>query len=71
MKFFKGMHRFMPTLVKMDGFRVTEVPVKHHPRTRGMTKYGVWNRVFRTFVDLLVVRWMKKRAVNIDYRELS
>lgn len=61
LKLFEGMHRFMPTLIKMEGFTVTEVPVSNHPRCAGQSKYGVWNRVFVSFYDLLAVRWMKKR----------
>jgi glycosyltransferase involved in cell wall biosynthesis len=62
-KLFEGMHRFLPTLIKMEGYRVIEVPVSHHPRTAGDSKYGVWNRVFKSFVDLLAVRWMKNRRL--------
>ncbi|PYO01320.1 MAG: glycosyltransferase [Candidatus Rokuibacteriota bacterium] len=61
LKFFDGMHRFLPTLVKMEGFTVTEIPVTHHPRLAGRSHYGVWNRVFASFYDLLAVRWMKQR----------
>ncbi len=67
---YKGMHRFMPTLVKMRGFKVMEVPVSHHPRYAGKAKYGVWNRMFRAFVDLLAVRWMKKRHLIYHATEL-
>ena len=52
LKFFKGMHRFLPTLVKIEGFTVTEIPVRHNPRAGGQTHYGVWNRVFATIYDL-------------------
>ena len=67
---YKGMHRFMPTLVKMRGFKVMEVPVSHYRRYAGKAKYGVWNRIFRAFVDLLAVRWMKKRHITYHAREL-
>jgi dolichol-phosphate mannosyltransferase len=67
---YDGMHRFMPTLVKMRGFKVTEVPVSHQKRQAGKAKYGIWNRMFKAFVDLLVVRWMKKRHFNCPAREL-
>ena len=60
-KFFKGMHRFLPTLFKIEGFTVTEIPVSNNPRFAGQTHYGVWNRLFASFYDLLAVRWMKKR----------
>ena len=64
LKFFKGMHRFMPTLIKMEGFTVTEIPVTSNPRFAGQSHYGVWNRLFASFYDLLAVRWMKKRMVK-------
>lgn len=60
-KFFKGMHRFLPTLFKIEGFTVTEIPVTNNPRFAGQSHYGVWNRLFASFYDLLAVRWMKKR----------
>jgi glycosyltransferase involved in cell wall biosynthesis len=61
---FTGMHRFFPTLVKMRGYRVLETPVKHSPRHAGTPKYGFRNRALRAFVDLLAVRWMKKRWIT-------
>src|SRR5690242_20692563 len=66
---FNGMHRFLPTLVRMRGGRVTEVPVHHRPRRFGKTKYGMWNRVFRALVDALAVRWMQRRALRYQVRE--
>lgn len=69
LKFFKGMHRFLPTLFKIEGFSVTEIPVRHNPRTSGQTHYGVWNRLFASFYDLLAVRWMKKRMFRYEITE--
>jgi len=66
---YKGMHRFMPTLVKMEGFRVIEVPIAHHPRQFGVSKYTTWNRMWRAFVDLLAVRWMKSRHIRYEIDE--
>jgi dolichol-phosphate mannosyltransferase len=66
---FDGMHRFFPTLVKLHGGRVAEVPVDHRPRTRGSTKYNIRNRMVRSFVDLLAVCWMKKRFVRYEAEE--
>jgi len=65
-KLYTGMHRFLPTLVKIEGGSVVQIPVGHRPRLRGTSKYGVWNRVFRSFVDLLAVRWMKKRRLGYE-----
>lgn len=63
-KFFNGGHRFLPTLIKMEGFSVAEVTIGHHPRVAGQAHYGVWNRLFKSFYDLLAVRWMKKRFLR-------
>ena len=69
LKFFKGMHRFLPTLFKIEGFTVTEIPVTNNPRFAGQSNYGVWNRLFASFYDLLAVRWMKKRMFRYEIRE--
>jgi glycosyltransferase involved in cell wall biosynthesis len=66
---FNGMHRFMSTLVKMKGYRIIEVPVTHHPRKYGESKYNIRNRMWRSFVDLLAVRWMKGRRIQYDIEE--
>jgi len=66
---FAGMHRFLPTLIKMHGGTVAEVPVGHRPRRHGATKYGMWNRVLRSLVDALAVRWMQRRVLRYRVRE--
>jgi glycosyltransferase involved in cell wall biosynthesis len=66
---FNGMHRFLSTLVKMEGYRIVEVPVSHHPRKFGRSKYNIRNRMVRSFVDLLAVRWMKGRTIHYDIEE--
>lgn len=68
-KFFNGGHRFLPTLIKMEGYTVTEVAISHHPRAAGQAHYGVWNRLFKSFYDLLAVRWMKKRFLRFKVVE--
>ncbi len=68
-KFFKGMHRFLPTLFKIEGFTVTEIAVANNPRFAGQSHYGVWNRLFASFYDLLAVRWMKKRMFRYQIAE--
>ncbi len=69
LKFFKGMHRFLPTLFKIEGFTVTEIAVTNQPRFAGQSHYGVWNRLFASFYDLLAVRWMKKRMFRYQVAE--
>jgi glycosyltransferase involved in cell wall biosynthesis len=66
---YRGFHRFIPTLLKMRGYRVLEVPVQNRPRRFGQSKYGVMNRVFVATADLLVVRWMKNRFLRYQVAE--
>ena len=66
---FHGMHRFLPTLIKLHGGTVVETPVQHRPRRFGRTKYGMWNRAFRSLADALAVRWMQRRALRYQVRE--
>jgi len=66
---FNGMHRFLSTLVKMQGYRIIEIPVLHHPRKFGKSKYNIRNRALRSFIDLLGVKWMKGRRIQYDVEE--
>jgi glycosyltransferase involved in cell wall biosynthesis len=68
-KLYSGMHRFFPTLVKMEGGRVTEIKVNHRSRKHGKTKYNIRNRITRSFVDLLAVCWMKKRCLSYEIKD--
>ncbi len=68
---FKGMHRFIPTLARMRGCRVTELPVNHRPRLKGVTKYGIGNRLWVGLADTFAVRWMQRRLVWPQVRERS
>jgi len=61
---FDGLHRFMPILAHGAGAKVKEMPVTHHPRVAGHTKYGVWNRLGRGIYDLAMVRWYLKRQIK-------
>ncbi len=63
---FNGMHRFLPTLLRAQGYVVVERFVEHRPRTAGKSKYGVWNRLWRGVLDCLAVRWYLKRAFPGD-----
>lgn len=56
---FGEMHRFIPALLEIRGFRVAEVPVSHHPRVHGVTKYN-WKRSIKGFVDMLAVWFWRK-----------
>ncbi len=56
---FGEMHRFMPALLMLDGFRVSEVKVSHHPRVHGVTKYN-WKRGMKGFVDMIAIWFWRK-----------
>ncbi len=62
--FFTGMHRFLPALVLLQEGHIKQVPVRHFPRTAGVSKYHLWNRLVAPFIDCFAYRWMKKRYIN-------
>jgi dolichol-phosphate mannosyltransferase len=66
---YAGMHRFVPTLLKLAGFRVVQVPVHHRARQFGESKFGVSDRAIPAFVDLLAVLWMMRRRLHYQIVE--
>jgi dolichol-phosphate mannosyltransferase len=70
-KMYQGMHRFLPALFSIEGFRIKEVPVNHRPRTRGTTKYNFFNRSFNTVADMWAVRWMRKRHLKYSIERIE
>src|SRR5437764_10350810 len=66
---FKGMHRFIPALVKGAGYKLVEVPVNHRARKFGVSKYGLGNRAIRATVDMFGVRWLLSRQLNYKLRD--
>ena len=67
--FFTGMHRFLPALIQLQEGRVKQVPVRHFPRTAGVSKYHLWNRLVSPFMDCFAYRWMRKRYINYSLAE--
>ena len=65
---FKGMHRFIPALVKGAGYRLVEIPVNHRPRKFGQSKYGLGNRALRATIDMFGVRWLLSRQLGYKAR---
>jgi dolichol-phosphate mannosyltransferase len=60
---FNGAHRFFAAVLRAAGMTITECPVRHHPRTHGVSKYGIGNRLGRGIYDLIGVRWLQRRLV--------
>ena len=58
---FGEMHRFIPAILEMQGYRVGEVVVSHHPRVHGVTKYN-WRRAIKGFVDMVSIWFWRKYA---------
>ncbi len=70
-KLYRGMHRFLPTLLRLEGARGVEIPVSHRPRIHGRSKYGILDRLFVGLEDVFAVRWMQRRALRYRVEELS
>src|SRR5207302_9712534 len=66
---FKGMHRFIPALIRGAGYRLVEMPVNHRPRRFGQTKYGFGSRALRATTDMFGVRWLLSRRLNYKIRD--
>jgi dolichol-phosphate mannosyltransferase len=66
---FKGMHRFIPALIRGAGYQLIEIPVNHRPRRFGQTKYGFGSRAWRATMDMFGVRWLLSRRLNYKLRE--
>ncbi|MBU6303084.1 MAG: glycosyltransferase family 2 protein [Verrucomicrobia bacterium] len=67
---FRGMHRFIPALVKAAGFRVVEVPVHHRARQHGESKYGGGlRRAVPATEDMFGVRWLNSRRFTIRFKD--
>jgi len=68
LKMYRGMHRFLATLIRIEGFEVRERAVNHRERRHGSSKYGIANRAWSGLMDVLAVRWMKARALRYRIR---
>ena len=58
---FKALHRFLPTILGIHGYKVIEMPINHRARAAGVSKYGVGNRLWVGIVDIIGLRWYRKR----------
>ncbi len=66
---FKGLHRFLPAMILLQGGRVIQIPVQHFPRIAGTAKYGVWNRLIGPLMDCFAYLWMKKKYINYEVKD--
>jgi dolichol-phosphate mannosyltransferase len=67
----RGLHRFLPTLLRMEGARLAEIPVRHRARQSGRSKYGLVDRLPQAVSDLMLIRRMqahRARATAIAHR---
>ena len=68
-RIYRGLHRFLPTLMRLEGARVIEVKVNHRSRQFGESKYTNLQRGIEGFYDVIVVRWMQRRYLKIEVKE--
>ncbi len=69
LQLYTGLHRFVPTLLRMAGYRVVEAPVNDRPRRFGTSHFGIRNRAWRALQDLLFVRWMLRNRLEYQIAE--
>ncbi len=61
---FKGLHRFLPAMILLQGGKIKQVPVRHFPRIAGRANFGLWNRLTRPLIDCFAYLWMKRKYIN-------
>lgn len=67
--FFKGLHRFLPAMILLQGGEVKEIAVRHYPRVAGTAKFGLRNRLIKPLIDCFGYLWMKKNYLKYDIGE--
>lgn len=70
-RMYRGLHRFLPTLMRIEGAKVIEVKVNHRPRLHGVSKYTNLQRGLEGFYDVIAVRWMQNRFLSITMKDES
>ena len=68
-KLFRGAHRFLPALLRLEGARVIEQPVRHRPRRHGQSNYGIVSRLAVVWLDLVGVLWLSRRIDRYEVKE--
>jgi dolichol-phosphate mannosyltransferase len=63
--YFDGLHRFLPALVRREGYEIGYVDVVDRPRGHGVSNYGLWDRLWVGILDLLGVWWLVRRKKRV------
>lgn len=63
--YFDGLHRFLPALIRREGFDISYVDVVDRPRAHGVSNYGMWDRLWIGILDLAGVWWLIRRKKRI------
>lgn len=66
---FRGLHRFLPAMILLQGGTIKQVPVRHFPRTTGTSKFGIGNRFFGPLLDCFAYLWMKNRTIDYTIKK--
>jgi len=61
---FRGLHRFLPAMILLQGGTIKQIPVQHFPRIAGTSKFGIGNRLLGPLADCFAYLWMKKKTIN-------
>lgn len=66
---FKGLHRFLPSMILLQNGKIKQIPVRHYPRIAGEAKFGLLNRLIGPLIDCFAYLWMKKKYINYKVKE--
>jgi len=69
--FFKGMHRFIPALIKLQGGTIKQINVQHFERIEGKSKFNIFNRSIKPLQDAFAYRWMRSRTINYQVEKTT
>lgn len=60
---FRGLHRFLPAMILLQGGTIKQIPIPHFPRLAGTSKFGIRNRLLGPLLDCFVYLWMKNKSI--------
>lgn len=68
---FKGLHRFLPAMVLLQGGKIHQIPVRHRARRAGKTNFGISNRIFGPLITCFAYLWMKRNYIQYEITKKS